>query len=180
MKNVPNRIYLNLGEMTESEYQETDFKVLCKTDENAVTWCEDGVFKHDIEFIRKEKVRELYEDSGVYSLINDDYDKIVEFEKFIGVRDGNGKCVPSQKDALLKKYRGLLINMLGTIADSINGMEKGDYDCGEVHTPSFRYEPSFEFDSEDIETIRELAENECEDAAIVFMEWVESAEEKED
>ncbi len=61
MKNIPNTIYLNLGEMTEDEYRETDFEELSKSDENAVTWCQDKVFKHDIEYHRNDdsKYRDL-------------------------------------------------------------------------------------------------------------------------
>ena len=53
MKNVPETIYLNLGQMTEEEWDEVkekDFDAL--RNEWEITWCEDKVFEHDIEFVR--------------------------------------------------------------------------------------------------------------------------------
>lgn len=53
MKNVPEKIYLNLGQMTEGEWDEVkdqDFNSLRNDWE--ITWCEDKVFEHDIEFVR--------------------------------------------------------------------------------------------------------------------------------
>jgi hypothetical protein len=56
MKNVPERIYLQVGEMTDEEFREIDFHDL-----DEVTWCEDKVSKTDIEFRRNEdsKYRDL-------------------------------------------------------------------------------------------------------------------------
>lgn len=56
MKNVPERIYLQVGEMTDEEFREIDFHDL-----DEVTWCEDKAFKTDIEFHRNEdsKYRDL-------------------------------------------------------------------------------------------------------------------------
>ena len=75
------------------------------------------------------------------------------------------------------RMKSLLLNLLDTIANATNGMSVGDYDCGELYTPKFKYEPSFEFTGDDIKTIKELAENDCEDAAIVLMDWINNAEE---
>jgi len=48
MKNLPDKIYLNLGDLTEEEYNETDFQDLSE-----VTWSEDDVQGKNIEYIRK-------------------------------------------------------------------------------------------------------------------------------
>lgn len=46
MKNVPNRIYLQVGDLTEDEIRELDFEDLSE-----VTWCKDNIFPTDIEFV---------------------------------------------------------------------------------------------------------------------------------
>ena len=51
MKNVPKRIFLNLGEMSEREFRETDFNELSE-----VTWCSDEVQGKNIEYIRKDSL----------------------------------------------------------------------------------------------------------------------------
>lgn len=56
MKNVPNRIYLNLGEMTDAEIQETDFK---EVDE--VTWSEDDIQGRNIAYVREERESKPYD-----------------------------------------------------------------------------------------------------------------------
>lgn len=75
--------------------------------------------------------------------------------------------------------RDLLFNLLDTIAVAINGMSVGNYDCGVLYIPQFRYEPSFELTEEDIATIREIAEQDLEDSATTILEWVETAEREE-
>lgn len=50
MKNIPKRIFLNLGEIEYSGIK--DFKEL-----SDVTWCEDRVFDSDIEYIRVTKTK---------------------------------------------------------------------------------------------------------------------------
>ena len=47
MKNVPNKIYLQVGELTDEEMREVDFDDLSE-----VTWCKDNIFPTDIEFCR--------------------------------------------------------------------------------------------------------------------------------
>lgn len=47
MKNVPNKIYLQVGELTDEEMREVDFDDLSE-----VTWCKDNIFPTDIEFVR--------------------------------------------------------------------------------------------------------------------------------
>lgn len=49
MKNLPDKIYLNLGELSEDELNETDFKDLSE-----VTWSEDYVQGMNVEYIRKD------------------------------------------------------------------------------------------------------------------------------
>lgn len=45
MKNIPNKIYLQVGELSDEEMKEVDFDNLSE-----VTWCKDHVFPSDIEF----------------------------------------------------------------------------------------------------------------------------------
>ena len=48
MKNLPDKIYLNLGDLTEEEYNELDFNDLPE-----VTWSEDDVQGRNVEYVRK-------------------------------------------------------------------------------------------------------------------------------
>ena len=51
MKNIPERIYLQIGEDTPKD---------CNFEElDEVTWCQDHVSDNDIEYVRKEKVIEI-------------------------------------------------------------------------------------------------------------------------
>lgn len=50
MKNIPKRIFLNLGEIEHSEVK--DFKELSE-----ITWSEERVFDSDIEYIRVTKTK---------------------------------------------------------------------------------------------------------------------------
>ena len=54
MKNLPDKIYLNFGEITKEEFETDDYKEVCKLDEYAVTFCEDRVYDTDVEYIRKD------------------------------------------------------------------------------------------------------------------------------
>ncbi len=47
MKNLPNKIYLNFGEITDEEFKEADFEECAE-----VTWCKDKVFVNDVEYTR--------------------------------------------------------------------------------------------------------------------------------
>ena len=49
MKNLPDKIYLNLGDLTEEEYKELDFHDL-----SDVTWSEDDVQGRNVEYVRKD------------------------------------------------------------------------------------------------------------------------------
>lgn len=49
MKNLPEKIYLNLGDLTEEEYKELDFHDLSE-----VTWSEDDVQGRNVEYVRKD------------------------------------------------------------------------------------------------------------------------------
>lgn len=84
-----------------------------------------------------------------------------------------------KKDNNVERMKALLVDLLETIAQAIDGMDVGDYDCGELYIPHFRYEPSFEFTEDDVKTIKELAENECECGAEDLMDWFNNAS-KED
>ena len=50
----------------------------------------------------------------------------------------------------------LLESILSSICDATSSVEKDDTDAGICVTPNFRYEPTFEFYEDDIETIRQL------------------------
>lgn len=49
MKNLPDKIYLNLGELSEEELNETDFQDLSE-----ITWSEDDVQGKNVEYVRKD------------------------------------------------------------------------------------------------------------------------------
>lgn len=73
----------------------------------------------------------------------------------------------------------LCLSMLETIAQATDGMEVGDYDCEELYIPHFRYEPSFEFTEDDVKTIKELAEDDCNPDAETLVKWFNNAQEEE-
>lgn len=50
----------------------------------------------------------------------------------------------------------LLESILSSICDATSSVEKDDTDAGLCVTPNFRYEPTFEFYEDDIETIKRL------------------------
>ena len=52
MKNLPDKICLNFGEITEEEFETDDYNEFCKLDEFAVTFCEDRVYDTDVEYTR--------------------------------------------------------------------------------------------------------------------------------
>ena len=54
MKNLPEKIYLNFGEITKEEFEADDYNEFCKLDEFAVTYCEDMVYDTDVEYVRKD------------------------------------------------------------------------------------------------------------------------------
>ena len=54
MKNLPDKIYLNFGEITKEEFKAADYNEFCKLDEFAVTFCEDKVYDTDVEYVRKD------------------------------------------------------------------------------------------------------------------------------
>jgi len=49
MKNLPDKIYLNLGDLSEEEYNELDFNDLSE-----VTWSDDDVQGRNVEYVRKD------------------------------------------------------------------------------------------------------------------------------
>ena len=51
MKNLPDKIYLNLGDISEEEYNELDFHDLFSEE---VTWSDDDVQGRNVEYIRKD------------------------------------------------------------------------------------------------------------------------------
>lgn len=55
MKNVPKRIYLQVGDEA-AEDDTLDFR----NDLDDVTWAEDQVFQSDIEYVRADLVREMW------------------------------------------------------------------------------------------------------------------------
>lgn len=69
MKNIPNKIYLNLGTISETECNDTeDFHELSE-----VTWCEDKVDEFDIEYVRSKWIdasEELPKDGQAVLAVN--------------------------------------------------------------------------------------------------------------
>lgn len=53
MKNLPKKIYLNLGDLSEEEYNELDFHDLSE-----VTWSEDDVQGRNVEYVRTDALIE--------------------------------------------------------------------------------------------------------------------------
>lgn len=97
MKNLPNKIYLNFGDITKEEFEESDYNEFCKIDEYAVTYCEDKVFDNDVEYIRKDAFikkacewlkdntdRYLYNTGGIDEYIPKCGNKMIEdFKKYM-------------------------------------------------------------------------------------------------
>ena len=66
-----------------------------------------------------------------------------------------------------KRKHLLLVSLLRTINEATSEMDSEETDAGLITIPSFRYEPTFEFDEEDIQTIKELSNEEGEDFSIL-------------
>ena len=56
MKNLPEKIYLNFGDMTKDEFEKEDYNALTQQDEYAVTFCVDKVFDTDVVYLRRDFV----------------------------------------------------------------------------------------------------------------------------
>lgn len=69
-----------------------------------------------------------------------------------------------------KRKHLLLLELLRTINEATSEMDSEETDAGLITIPSFRYEPTFEFDEEEIQTIKELAKEEGEDFSILTNE----------
>ena len=54
----------------------------------------------------------------------------------------------------------LLVSLIETISEATAEMDCEDTDAGVISTPVFRWAPQFDFDEEDMQTIRELAKEE--------------------
>lgn len=83
----------------------------------------------------------FYSVSSVNNVIEKLVSRITELERDLAKKD----------DAVR-----LLENILTSICDAASSVEKDDTDAGICVTPNFRYEPTFEFYEDDIETIRQL------------------------
>ena len=89
MKNLPNRIYLNFGDITKEEFEEADYKEFKKLDEYAVTFCENKVFDNDVEYVRKDAFIEKAYEYLSYHLdtnkmdVNFKFEFIEEFAKYM-------------------------------------------------------------------------------------------------
>ena len=53
MKNLPDKIYLSFGEMSEGRFEKEDYKELCEHSE-LVVFNEQKIWKTDVEYIRKD------------------------------------------------------------------------------------------------------------------------------
>lgn len=80
------------------------------------------------------------------------------------------------KEQKQQRIYNLCINLLETIADATIGMEVGDYDCGKLYSPILRYQPSFEFTKEEVETIKQIAKDDTlAECAETLTEWFKDA-----
>lgn len=61
MKNLPEQIYLNFGELSKEELKDTDYKDI--RNEWEITWCEDPIFTGDQKYIREDIVKKMIRDA---------------------------------------------------------------------------------------------------------------------
>lgn len=61
MKNLPEHIYLNFGELDEEELKDIDYKNI--QNEWEISWCEDPIFSGDQKYIREDIVKKMIEDA---------------------------------------------------------------------------------------------------------------------
>jgi hypothetical protein len=66
-----------------------------------------------------------------------------------------------------KRKHLLLLSLLRTINEATLEIDSEETEEGLVTIPSFRYEPTFEFEEEDIQTIRKISEEEGEDFSML-------------
>ena len=83
----------------------------------------------------------FYSVSSVNNVIEKLVNRINELERDLAKKDDATK---------------LLESILTSICDATSSVEKDDTDAGICVTPNFRYEPTFEFYEDDIETISQL------------------------
>jgi len=102
MKNLPDKIYLNFGEITKEEFEESDYKEFCKIDEYAVTYCEDKVYDCDVEYIRKDAfVEKACEWLRTHSEV--DYFELIPEANYCGAGNLNKKKMIEDFEKYLKK-----------------------------------------------------------------------------
>jgi hypothetical protein len=82
MKNLPEKIYLNFGEITKEEFEADDYNEFCKIDEYAVTYCEDMVYDTDVEYVRKDVFIKKAEEF-IYSALNNGIIGTANIEDFM-------------------------------------------------------------------------------------------------
>lgn len=91
MKNIPERIFLNISKVDTERF--SDFGELVVSGENAVTWCHDKVNETDVEYVKKQspwinvKERLPEVDTGVFFTVEC---KDLHKGYFVGVYYGNG------------------------------------------------------------------------------------------
>lgn len=80
-----------------------------------------------------------------------------EHEHFYSVSSVNS-LIEKLVDIINEKdeTKRLLESILSSICDATSSVQKDDTDAGLCVTPNFRYEPTFEFYEDDIETIKRL------------------------
>ena len=80
-----------------------------------------------------------------------------EYDHFYSVSSIN-RLIEKLVDIINEKdeTKRLLESILTSICDATINVEKFDTDAGLCVTPNFRYEPTFEFYEDDIETIKRL------------------------
>ena len=80
-----------------------------------------------------------------------------EYDHFYSVSSVN-RLIEKLVDIINEKdeTKRLLESILTSICDATSSVQKDDTDAGLCVTPNFRYEPTFEFYEDDIETIKHL------------------------
>lgn len=83
MKNLPDKIYLSFGEMSEERFEKEDYKEICEYSELVVP-NEQKIWKTDVEYIRKDAlVKYLSEEKGYPITLNGELLHLDELNKHL-------------------------------------------------------------------------------------------------
>jgi len=85
MENLPNKIYLNLGDLSEEEFNDTDFNDLSE-----ITWSEDDVQGRNVEYVLKDALIEKAAD-WLRTHSEADYFELIKSYNYCGAGNLNKK-----------------------------------------------------------------------------------------